>query len=75
MSLPTFFHYDRIFTLLDEGRNLDVIYLDFVKAFGKLDFDITLTLAKLSMLGIIGKVGKWLHSAVLKKGRNSIAKN
>ena len=53
-------HYDRILTLLDEGSNVDVIYLDFAKAFDKLDFGITL--AKLNALGISGKVGKWLHS-------------
>ena len=53
-------HYDRILSLLDEGKNVDVIYLDFAKAFDKLDFNITLN--KLSLLGINGKVGKWLHS-------------
>ena len=36
-------HYDKILTLLDEGKNVDVIYLDFAKAFNKLDFNITLT--------------------------------
>ena len=53
-------HYDKILALLDEGMNVDVVYLDFAKAFDKLDFNITLS--KLSNLGINGKIGKWLHS-------------
>jgi hypothetical protein len=53
-------HYDKILTLLDQGQNVDVVYLDFAKAFDKLDFNITLQ--KLKMLGITGKIGKWIHS-------------
>ena len=53
-------HYDKVLSLLDQGQNVDVIYLDFAKAFDKLDFNITLT--KLKLLGIDGKVGKWIHS-------------
>ena len=49
-------HYDKILSLLDQGSNVDVIYLDFAKAFDKLDFNITLT--KLKSLGIDGK--NWL---------------
>ena len=53
-------HYDKILDILDNGANVDVIYLDFAKAFDKLDF--TITLEKLKSLGINGKVGQWLHS-------------
>ena len=53
-------HYDKILTLLDQGHNVDVIYLDFAKAFDKLDFNVTLS--KLKALGIDGKVGRWLQS-------------
>ena len=63
-------HYDKILTLLDEGKNVDVIYLDFAKAFDKLDFNITLT--KLSRLGINGKVGKWLHSFLTNRTQTVI---
>ena len=63
-------HYDRILTLLDEGKNVDVIYLDLAKAFDKLDFNITLT--KLSRLGINGKVGKWLHSFLTNRTQTVI---
>ncbi len=53
-------HYDKILSILEEGSNVDVIYLDFAKAFDKLDFNITLQ--KLKQLGVDGKVGRWLHS-------------
>ena len=53
-------HYDKVLSILDEGSNVDVIYLDFAKAFDKLDFNITLQ--KLKHLGVDGKVGRWLHS-------------
>ena len=53
-------HHDKILSLLEEGHNVDVVYLDFSKAFDKLDFNITLK--KLHSLGISGKLGKWLFS-------------
>ena len=53
-------HYDKVLSLLEEGKNVDVVYLDFAKAFDKLDFNITLI--KLKELGIDGKIGRWLHS-------------
>ena len=53
-------HYDRIVKYLEEGKNVDVIYLDFSKAFDKLDFQ--LTLQKLHNLGVTGKIFNWLQS-------------
>lgn len=53
-------HYDNITKLLEEGKNVDVIYLDFAKAFDKVDIEITLR--KLKHLGIGGKLGGWLYS-------------
>ena len=53
-------HYDQILELLESGGNVDVIYIDFAKAFDKVDFDITLH--KLNALGISGKIGHWVHS-------------
>ena len=53
-------HYEMILSQLEEGHNVDVIYLDFAKAFDKLDFNVTLN--KLKMLGIDGKIGRWIHS-------------
>ena len=53
-------HYDRILELLEAGGNVDVVYLDFAKAFDKVDFGITLK--KLNSMGISGKVGHWVYS-------------
>ena len=53
-------HYENILEGLKEGANVDVIYLDFAKAFDKVDHGILLH--KLRKLGICGKLGEWLHS-------------
>ena len=53
-------HYDRILELLENGDNVDVIYLDFAKAFDKVDFGVTLK--KLNEMGISGRVGHWVYS-------------
>ncbi len=57
---------------------MDVIYLDFSKAFDKVDFLITLR--KLNSLGIKGKIGRWIQSfltgrsqSVLVNGSKSTA--
>ena len=51
-------HYDKITKLLEDGHNVDVIYLDFSKAFDKLDFNITLQ--KLFDMGITGNILQWI---------------
>ena len=53
-------HYDRILQSMEAGKNVDIIYLDFAKAFDKLDFAITL--GKLRQLGISGRVYAWIES-------------
>ena len=53
-------HFDQVTRLLEQGKNVDVVYLDFGKAFDKLDFQITLQ--KLLKLGITGKLHKWIES-------------
>ena len=53
-------HYDRIVSLLESGVNVDTIYLDFSKAFDKVDH--TILLKKLSLIGIRGKVLTWIKS-------------
>ena len=45
---------------LEDGYNVDVIYLDFSKAFDKLDFAIVLK--KMNEIGIRGNIGKWIYS-------------
>ena len=46
--------------ILEKGGNVDVIYLDFSKAFDKLDFNIVLK--KIKAMGIDGKVYNWIRS-------------
>lgn len=58
-------HYDRILELLESGANVDVIYLDFAKAFDKVDFGITLN--KLNSLGVSGNVGRWIYSFLTER--------
>ena len=53
-------HFDRITKLIEEGKNVDIIYLDFSKAFDKLDFQITLQ--KMLNMGITGKLLRWMES-------------
>ena len=45
---------------MEQGKNVDVIYLDFAKAFDKVDHGILLH--KLRDMGIKGKIGVWIHS-------------
>ena len=58
-------HFDRITRLLEEGAAVDVVYLDFAKAFDKVDIGIILR--KLKSLGIGGKLGRWLHAFLLNR--------
>ena len=53
-------HYDRIVDILESGSNVDTIYLDFAKAFDKVDHGIVLK--KLSLLGIRGRLLQWISS-------------
>ena len=47
---------------MEEGYDVDVIYLDFAKAFDKVDF--TIILQKLHDLGIRGHLGRWIHQFI-----------
>ena len=53
-------HQDKIISFLEEGNNVDSVYLDFSKAFDKVDIGILCH--KLRSLGVGGKLGVWLHS-------------
>ena len=53
-------HHNKIFDELEQLNNVDVIYLDFAKAFDKVDHGILLN--KLKKFGINGKIGVWLHN-------------
>ena len=53
-------HVDTVLRSLNEGNEVDVIYLDYSKAFDKVDH--RLLLEKLKLYGISGKVYNWLES-------------
>ena len=53
-------HFETVTQILEDGDNVDVIYLDFSKAFDKVDFLVTLR--KIKHLGITGRLGKWIYS-------------
>ena len=53
-------HHENIVESLEKGCNIDVVYLDFEKAFDKVDHGVLLH--KLRDLGITGTLGKWIHS-------------
>ena len=49
-------HFDRV---LEDRKNMDVIYTDFAKAFDKCDHGIIAH--KLKEFGIAGKIGRWIY--------------
>ena len=66
-------HYDTILELLANGQNVDVIYIDFAKAFDKVDFNVTLK--KIHDLGITGKIGYWIHSFLVNRFQTVLVNN
>ena len=69
-------HQDEILSALENGENIDSIYLDFSKAYDKVDHGILVH--KLRALGITGKMGRWIlsfltrrYQVVLVEGRKS----
>ena len=53
-------HFEGLINILENDANADVLYLDFAKAFDKVDH--TILLQKLKSIGIDGKVNHWLQS-------------
>lgn len=53
-------HHEKIINALAKDKVVDVVYLDFAKAFDKVDHGILLH--KMRSLGISGKLGVWLHT-------------
>merc|ERR1739842_249616 len=52
-------HFCRVYEALEEDARLDTVYLDFAKAFDKVDHNILLT--KLAENKIKGKLGRWIR--------------
>ena len=63
-------HYDTILSYLERGINIDTIYLDFSKAFDKVDH--TILLNKLKKLGITGKLANWIKSFLTNRTQTVI---
>ena len=53
-------HHDNIMNLLEQGYNVDVVYLDFAKAFDKVDHNILIH--KLKDFEINGKTLQWIKN-------------
>ena len=66
-------HYDTILELLANGHNVDVIYIDFAKAFDKVDFGVTLR--KYHELGITGSIEYWVHSFLVNRHQTVLVNN
>ena len=64
-------HYDEILKGIEEGFNVDTIYLDFSKAFDKVDKGVLCH--KLRQLGIHGPLGVWLHNFLTNRKQTVIA--
>lgn len=63
-------HYDEILSILETGKNADVVYLDFSKAFDKVDHN--LVLSKIQNLGIGGKILTWIQSFLTNRKQTII---
>ena len=58
-------HLNKILEELEKSNNVDVIYLDFTKAFDKVDNGKLLN--KLKKIGINGNIGVWMHNFLSNK--------
>ena len=66
-------HYEYILKGLEQGLNVDTVYLDFSKAFDKVDKGI---LGKrMKEKGICGKLGIWLHNFLSGRVQHVITNN
>jgi len=52
-------HFDKITKLMEDGHDVDIIYVDFAKAFDKVDINIAMQ--KIRSLGITGLLADWIY--------------
>ena len=63
-------HFDKITSELEKGNGVDVVYLDFAKAFDKLDHSVTLE--KLKSLGIKEHLGRWIGTFLTNRTQSVV---
>ena len=66
-------HYEDILKGLEDGMNVETVYLDFAKAFDKVDKGILSR--RMKEKGIDGKLGLWLHNFLSDRKQFVIANN
>ena len=66
-------HYDKILKILENGHNVDCVYLDFSKCFDKID--IGLLCHKLKENKIHSKHGIWLHNFLVDRKQQVVVDN
>jgi hypothetical protein len=52
-------HFDKITKMLEDGHDVDIVYVDFAKAFDKVDINIVMH--KIRALGIQGILADWIQ--------------
>ena len=57
--------FDKVGGWLDEGQNVDVVYLDFAKAFDKVDHERLMV--KLAAVGVEGKLWAWIKDWLARR--------
>lgn len=57
--------HDHILQMLEDGANLDVVYLDFKNTFHKVDH--TILLRMVPKLGIVGRIGRWKNAFLIDR--------
>ena len=60
-------HFEKVLTCLEDSQCVDVIYLDFSKAFDKVDHSVVLE--KLRLFGITGKLHRWIKSFLVDRSQ------
>jgi len=63
-------HFDKITKLMEEGHDVDVVYVDFAKAFDKVDINIAMK--KIRSLGITGLLADWIHCFLVHRTQTVI---
>ena len=61
-------HYDDTISALEKESNMDIVYLDYAKAFDKVDVAILAT--RLKEKGISGKLGRWIFNWLSERSQS-----